>query len=76
MNKLPKEIRGDMPCADCGTSDNPVWFTDNVFWNDVMGEGRGLILCVNCFIIRAEWKYKITGWRLLPELSWDKVKKE
>lgn len=69
---LPESMRGDSPCMDCGTTDkNPVWFTDNVFWNDVMEgiEGSG-ILCPQCFIERAETKYKTTGWRLLPEFPW------
>ena len=66
--------KGDTPCADCKTTDNPVWFTDNVFWNDVMDEidDRGRILCVNCFIVRAEEKYRVKSWRILPEFIWTK----
>lgn len=74
-----KSVRGDIPCSDCGTEDNPVWFTDSVFWNDVMGERLvhnqrmgdegGKILCINCFTLRAEKKYKV-AWRLLPEWRW------
>lgn len=67
---MKKELGGDIPCCDCGTTQNPVWFTDNVFWNDVMGEEGGKILCPYCFVIRAEIKYQTTGWRLLPEWSW------
>ena len=70
-SRLPKEMQGDGPCNDCGTVDNPVWFTDNVFWNDVVRtEGPDKVLCVNCFVIRAEKKYKVTGWRLLPDWNW------
>lgn len=69
MNK--PGLDGDYPCADCGTEENIVWFTDNVFWNDVMGDEGG-ILCTNCFVVRAEKKYKVTGWRLIPEFKWEK----
>lgn len=49
-----------------------VWFTDNVFWNEVMenDEGKGMLLCPDCFVKRAEDKFKVTGWRLLPEFKW------
>lgn len=72
-------FRGDVPCSDCGTTKNPVWYTDNVFWNAVMGErlvhnqlmgdNRGKILCINCFIIAAEEVYDCK-WRLIPEWKW------
>lgn len=74
FNKLEqmKNIKGDSPCAECGTKKNIVWFADNVFWNDVMGEEKQKILCINCFTARAEKKYKrITGWRLLPDFRWE-----
>lgn len=64
---LPKNIRGDLPCADCGTEDNIVWFTDNLIWNHVIGRETSPILCINCFVIRAEKKIKCTGWKLIPE---------
>ena len=63
--------QGDHPCGDCGTKKNPIWFTDNVFWNRVMGEERGKILCVYCFIERAE-KIFDCAWRLLPSWGWKK----
>lgn len=63
-------MRGDGPCGDCGTLDNPVWYTDNVFWNEVMGKERMKILCTNCFIVRAEGRYRVTGWRLIPDWKW------
>lgn len=61
--------KGDNPCADCGTYKNIVWFAKSVFWNDIMGEEKGKILCINCFVERAERKRgsNITGWELKPE---------
>lgn len=77
---LPPELQGDGPCNDCGTLNNPVWFTDNVVWNRVTGEEvyaedhRLAILCINCFIVRADARgLKPTGWRLLPEWPWREV---
>ena len=63
---------GDNPCADCGFKNNIVWFVKNALWNDVMGEEKGKILCINCFVERAENRRdknfsKITGWELKPE---------
>lgn len=65
-------LDGDSPCHDCGTDENPVWYTDNVFWNNVVGKNKHLILCTDCFIVRAEKKFKPTGWRLIPEFPWRK----
>ena len=67
--------RGDTPCTDCGTQDNPVWFTDNTFWNAVMGKDRWKILCINCFTLRAEKEYQVK-WRLLPDWMWEKRERE
>lgn len=69
---LPEEMRGDGPCMDCGTHDTPVWFTDNVFWNAVVGGpgtryDPGGLLCPICFIRRAETVTAPTGWKLTPE---------
>ena len=67
QKQLPKKLRGDYPCADCGTKENIIWSTDNIFWNAIMkdditgSENCSGILCVNCFVIRAEKKYEITG---------------
>lgn len=72
---MKKYNRGDGPCDDCKTLDNPVWFTDNVFWNDVMGKEGGNILCPQCFVERAESKYSPTGWRFVPEFKWSERKK-
>lgn len=69
---------GDTPCQDCGTKENPVWFCDNVFWNEVMGdqktgnEERGKIICPLCFMKRSEEKYDIQAWRMIPEFDWAK----
>lgn len=63
MSRLPSYLRGEGPCDDCGTFDNPVWHTESKFWKDVMGSEGG-IPCINCFIIRAEKKHKIVSWRL------------
>ena len=67
--KLAKKHRGDTPCSKCGTTNNPVWFTDNSIWNEVMGSDKHKILCVNCFISKAEKQYDITGWKILPEFK-------
>ena len=80
-----KRSMGDGPCADCGTEDNIVWFTDNTFWNDVMNktpmfeqhkfesDETAKILCIDCFVKRAEDKYNIKGgWRVLPEFNWER----
>jgi hypothetical protein len=69
-------LRGDGPCSTCGTEEDPVWFTDNVFWNAVVRSdlsswrGKEPVLCVNCFVVLAEQRFRPTGWRLLPEWSW------
>ena len=73
-DRLTKNMKGDIPCGDCGTDDNRVWYTDNVFWNDIMKKEGGLILCPIYFIKRAEKKYKPTGWRLTPSFKWEKQK--
>lgn len=72
---------GDNPCADCKTKVNPIWFCDNILWNEVMGENLvhnerndregGKILCPICFIKRAEKKFNTTAWRLIPEFRWE-----
>ncbi len=68
-----EKIIGDIPCMDCKTDKNIVWFTDNVFWNSVMEGVKGSgILCIFCFVLRAENKYKLIGWRLSPEWQWKK----
>jgi len=62
-----KVSRGDYPCQDCKTEDNAVWFTDNVFWNNVMvddivgSKNCSGILCVNCFTLRAEKNISAIG---------------
>lgn len=67
---LPDDARGDGPCDDCGTFDNPVWFAASVLWNRVMG-GEGGIVCPTCFIARAETALteRPTGWMLVPEYA-------
>lgn len=63
-------LNGDAPCAECGTSDNILWFTDSVLWNSVVrrADGGSLddyayaesrwggdpILCIRCFVTVAE----------------------
>lgn len=72
-------LHGDGPCESCGGG-NIVWFTESVFWNEVMRLWAGLqpgqtppspILCLACFIARAESVgMQPTGWRVLPEWPW------
>lgn len=72
--------KGDRPCADCGTNENPIWFCDNILWNEVMGENLvhnerndregGKVLCPICFIKRTEKIYDTHAWRLVPEFVW------
>ena len=70
MNELPKQMRGDIPCMDCGTENNPVWFIESIFWNKVMKDVKGSgILCPQCFIKRAEKKFRTTGWKISPEFN-------
>lgn len=80
--RTAKSGRGDGPCAECGTSDNPVWFTDDVLWNNVVrrwasGEdgyaatrwdtAGDAILCLPCFIeVVEERGYRPTSWRVIP----------
>lgn len=76
MTAFPDTLRGDGPCDDCGTVDNPVWFTDSVFWNEVVrftGHAGG-ILCINCFVILANRAgFRPTGWRLAPDWHWETI---
>lgn len=71
-----RDLGGDAPCSTCGTLTNPVWFTESVFWNDVVRKdlspwnGLEPTLCLYCFVALAETKYAPTGWRLLPEWRW------
>ena len=77
MQKNKEIIKsGDILCKDCGTEDNIVWFTDDVFWNSVIKNiwSRGIILCVNCFVKRAEKKFDIVSWRLIPSWRWKRIK--
>lgn len=71
--RLPDSSRGDGPCADCGTLDNIVWFTESPLWNQVCrpeGYTHDPILCVTCFVARAEKVIETTGWALVPENAW------
>jgi len=80
MNKMMRDAQGwydgigDIPCGDCETTNNPVWYTDSALWNDVMGghasEEASGILCPQCFMRRAENKYLITGWHISPGFNW------
>lgn len=73
MNGLPEHLRGDGPCSNCGTADNIVWFTDSVFWNEVVRTEPRLtddaeILCILCFVkMTARRGIDPVGWRLTPE---------
>lgn len=71
--KLPDHLKGDGPCSDCGTSDNPVWFTESVFWNEVVRQGDYVepTLCIDCFVVRVDRAGFYCAWRLLPEWHWE-----
>ncbi|MEK6879275.1 MAG: hypothetical protein AABY22_06675 [Nanoarchaeota archaeon] len=73
-SRLDSEITKKENCHKCKRVKNVIWFTDNVFWNDITGDKRWWILCIDCFVYLAEREYKITGWRLLPEFPWKKIK--
>lgn len=75
-SRLPEHIRGDGPCSNCGTRNNPIWFTESVFWNAVVRVEPRLtddaeILCMACFIIMADQRGYRCHWRLLPEWHWE-----
>jgi hypothetical protein len=42
-------------CRDCGHCFRLVWSVKDGIWNEVMGNGDG-ILCLDCFIERADMK--------------------
>jgi hypothetical protein len=65
-------LYGDAPCADCGTSDNIIWWTDSVFWNAVCPPNDGSpILCVPCFIERSEARgFRPNAWKVTPDWPW------
>jgi len=70
---LPDHLRGDGPCSDCGTEDNVVWFTESVFWNAVCRRDPDYvepILCIPCFVKRADEAGFQCHYRLLPEWPW------
>lgn len=57
---------GDEPA--CGHS-NPVWSTDSRLWNEVVGgdqdeEATG-VLCLACFMERADEHFDGSRWRIL-----------
>lgn len=67
---LPEHLRGDGPCHDCGTADNIIWFTDSALWNRVMGgpdaaDDPGGILCIPCFVVRADAAGCASAWELV-----------
>lgn len=73
---LPDRITGDGPCADCGTTENIVWFTESAFWNHVVRnddpDAMDAILCIPCFVTRVDAKgLRPTGWRLILDWHWE-----
>jgi hypothetical protein len=61
---LEPHLCGDGPCADCG-GPNVVWYTDDLLWNRVVRDHDDeCILCLTCFIGRAEQYYVVTSWHL------------
>lgn len=74
LHRLPEHLRGDGPCTDCGTTDNIIWFTEDVLWNEVIRQGDYVepILCIRCFVKRVDGAgLAPTGWRLLPDWHWE-----
>jgi len=73
-------LDGDGPCMDCG-GDNIVWFAPNVIWNEVVGgpgtmDDPGGLLCIPCFVVRANKVLAPSAWRLEPEWPWRYVDPE
>jgi hypothetical protein len=63
--------------ASCGHP-NPVWYTDNRLWNEVMGGDpyaeAGGIVCWACFVLRADERFadrpmQVVAWRLVPDFG-------
>lgn len=63
-SRMPHQ-RGDGPCNDC-FGPNVVWFTDDLVWNRVVRDhdDSDCILCIDCFIARAEHYYDVSAWKL------------
>lgn len=62
-------LGGDIPCYDCTTDENIVWSTDSTYWNIVMGKDKERIVCVHCFVKRAESQHEVSRWRVFPEFK-------
>lgn len=74
-------LHGDAPCAECGTTENIIWFTDDVLWNNVTRRkdnghdgyqmnrwGKEPILCLPCFIGVVEGRgIRPVSWRVIPQ---------
>lgn len=64
-------LHGDGPCQDCGTTDNIIWFTDNVLWNAICPDDG--LLCIRCFVAKVEAQgYRPLSWRVIPNWEWTK----
>lgn len=66
---IPEAVRGDGPCADCGTADNIGWYVDSDVWNTTCPPEDGSpILCIPCFAARAHERGLSGIWKLAPDV--------
>jgi hypothetical protein len=70
---------GDGPCTDCGQENPFVWWTDNVFWNEVCRTGDDYIepiLCPTCFVKRVfSMGFRPTAMRIIPDWPWAEMER-
>ena len=50
MNKLPENYK----CENCGKEKYTIWFTSNELWNEIMKSKPEALLCLGCFMEKAE----------------------
>lgn len=56
-------------CAECGDDILAPWFVKNDLWNRIMHTDKlkVLVICMKCFVRRADTLLNPTGWELVPE---------
>lgn len=63
------ENRGE-ECEKCKSKNNPVWYTDNDFWKDIIE--RDGCFCLYCFMNMAHDKKDIIRWKIIADTNYDK----